>query len=390
MSWQAHSAAGRPQLPGRLDRPPLLGCMAEALSAFAALPAPRLCLDLRTSAHFARAHVPGAAHVDGLDALRSRFSTLPPRGTPFLVVCEAEALADAARVFTPPERWAIVGIVAVGSIDSVAHVPDGATHPVVCLSHDAFAMWPLACATGADARTDEPNLLFAPAPVVARALHTYAPARVDGATCVLDVGCGAGRDLTYWLRHAPRGAQWRATALDRWRAALLRAAQLLQDHALLAPALNGTLGSTRDDSAAPALCEAMLVRTIDVAGHVREGTETLPLAACLPRRAYDVVLLIRFWHMSLLEQLPEIVAPGGIVVISHFVHEPARIVDAVHRAPTSTTFESPPVDARIHVGDVAHLLCIWRTHGAWDVLENVIEPVEDGRPVQSVVVRRNR
>lgn len=342
---------------------------------------PRLCLDLRRRDRFDAGHIEHATHVDGVAALRHRFSTLPPRGVQFLVVCEEEQLGDVAHIFQPPERWDIAMIAAV--CESVHVREHAATHACFSVSLDELSASARAASIAwrpsAPQRTSDPDdypyLLFQPAPVVRRAVQRILRERGDASLRVLDVGCGAGRDLAYVLTEARRHAvPWRATALDRWRAALKRA-QLLLEGEGFAPAAD-----------APC-CEAVICATVDAEGEFR-GIEALAGdASSFADQTYDVVLLVRFYSAPLLQRMPALVLPGGYVIFSHFLHEPAR-VDVRADADVLTDYASPPVDARLHAGDISRLHAHWNTCAHFDLVENCVEPIEDGRPVQSVIFRR--
>lgn len=339
-----------------------------ALSAQYARPAPHLCLDLRQEvAHGRLAH---AVHVPGLAALKPRFSTLPRRGVAFLVVCDAEELAQVAHAFLPRERWAIVGIVGVAASDAVPDdaLPD-APHPCTTLSHAAFQGW--AEAHGVWSRDAAPHLLFSPAPVVARVLGLWDDAPQHAA--ILDVGCGAGRDVVYLLvAGRRRQAAWRATLLDRWRAALRRAELLLADHALL--------------QGPGAYAEALLPTAVLNTGALQlDGCTTAWQDAPLPCATYDLILLIRFWPRPLLDALPSRTALGTLVVLSHFVHAPPKL--GLPGA-CAASYATPPPAARIQPGEVDALVSRWNVHQRWEFVDNRVEPIEDGRPVQSVVLRR--
>ncbi|WFD18009.1 NAD(+) synthase (glutamine-hydrolyzing) [Malassezia caprae] len=337
--------------------------------AYCALERP-LCLDVRPRTAFAQGHLRHAVSIDGLGALRTRFSTLPPRGVPFLVI---GADADLVQTFVPCERWAIVAIVLVDT-DVPASLREHATHPVhvlrtAALRHLAAERW--TC-------EDDAALLFEPAPVVARALAHLPTAPLT----VLDLGCGAGRDLAYALTECRRQQRvCRATGVDRWRAALRRAALLMED-------LHVDAGDQ--------VCEALLaydmlddgrIRPVRDAGAPEPAACTLDAwAAHLPHARYDAVWVVRFWPRALLRALPQLVRPGGLLVLSHFAHAPAD--DVPRRGAPLAAYASPPVEHRVHAHEIPSLLAHWRTHyGPCEVLEQCIEPVEDGRPVQSVLVR---
>ena len=112
-------------------------------------------------------------------------------------------------------------------------------------------------------------------------------------------------------------------------------------------------------------------------------------AAHLPHSHYDIVWLIRFWPRACLRNLPRIVAEHGLIVLSHFVHEPDANIPRRNLSALSTTYNSPPVAARIQPGEISALLKHWQSAygAASEVLDECVEPVEDGRPVHSLVVR---
>lgn len=345
----------------------------------------RLCLDLRGGDAFRAGHLAHAVHIERVGGLKARFSTLPARNTPFLVVCEAEDLAQVAALFVPPERWAVT----VLGVDAIEVPP--CAHPCFVLpTHELEAwarsvqLWRTESERGR--HDDAPHLLFSPAPVVARALDAW-NAPHDAA--ILDVGCGAGRDVTFLLTEArSRHAPWRATLLDRWKAALQRAAILLDDNGLLGKAEKDMRGLEGPAPDAGPVAEAILPLTILDDGRIQHDTTTVPWSSLpLPHPAYDLILLIRFWHRPFLEALPARTVPGTLVVLSHFVHAPHN-VDAEHGGTFLETYDSPPPPARIHPGDIESLLSLWNESGTWTLVQNRIEPIEDGRPVQSVLAQR--
>ncbi|KDN51366.1 hypothetical protein K437DRAFT_56713 [Tilletiaria anomala UBC 951] len=128
-------------------------------------------------------------------------------------------------------------------------------------------------------------------------------------------------------------------------------------------------------------------------------------AAARATATFDLLVLVRFLPRQLLLALPALTHVGSLVVVSHFFH----VGDGMAAIPKGVRadYENPPVDARIKSGDMLCLKHVWeqlpaRDHSStaraqaqemqqqWDILEQVIEPIEDGRPVQSTIFRRLR
>ena len=88
---------------------------------------------------------------------------------------------------------------------------------------------------------------------------------------------------------------------------------------------------------------------------------------------FDLILTIRFLVRPLLPLLPKLLAVGGYLVISHFVE------DGVH------TYDQPRKDHRLQLGELAEL------YGSMDnveVVTDVLEQIEDGRPINSVIIKK--
>ncbi|WFD42630.1 hypothetical protein MPSI1_001276 [Malassezia psittaci] len=327
---------------------------------------PRLCLDLR--ADFDQGHLKGAVHIARLDALKSRFSTLPKRGVPFLIVCDGDEFHRVAQAFVPAERWNILAIIGIDA-DKLPESP----HPCYAMSLQALRSWGLSYSLWSEGEDDHANLLFSPAPVVERFLECWEPQQNE---TILDIGCGAGRDTTFILtRGRCRGAAWRATLLDRWRQALKRAELLMNDNNLVhGPGCHA---------------EAFLPLNIMQDGQLQlDGHCTTLQQANLPQAYYTLIVMIRFWHIAFLYTLPSRTAPGSFVVLSHFVHEPNTFLDT--KSKEYSDYDSPPPSARIHKHDFDKLIKSWNATQSWHIVDHRIESIEDGRPVFSVVLHRTQ
>lgn len=95
-----------------------------------------------------------------------------------------------------------------------------------------------------------------------------------------------------------------------------------------------------------------------------------------------MVLLVRFLPRALLPALRSIVAPGGLVAISHFAAVP----------PGGEAYESPPPEGRLGEDELPALTRQWNEGGVeeWTVLDDRLDTAEDGRPLRSVILRRER
>lgn len=461
----------------------------------------RRIVDLRPTSAFALTHLRHSIHIpQGPDGLLSRFSSLPPRHIPFTVVCEQQH-ESWVRNHLGGLRRRVQGVVLCSNVDPVSlpERPDAGLernlHFTASASEKEF--WKIAQTlaltteggTEPAARLvdsfDRPKLLGQPAPVVRRAasymstLHCHSRRTHD--LTVLDLGCGAARDIA-WLcyEHAWRsptqacGINWIAVGADNLRPVLDRAKVVLDDFGLLTfserrtgggqygriakmvwsevrrdgsmGALTGPgrgpRGATRLDagpsgstpSATPLINswipqapEKMHQQRYDLQRfaqqhldphHSSDGNPVLTTTDSKPV-TFDLLLFVRFLPRQLLLTLPALSHPGSVVVISHFYdlgndprwplvqdgeEQELSVTDTlqpvtVHHRPR-TEYEGPPPQARIAPGDMEHLLTVWNevplddrkteTKQKWILVELVVEPIEDGRPVLSTILRRIR
>ncbi|KAE8233070.1 hypothetical protein CF326_g1897 [Tilletia indica] len=140
---------------------------------------------------------------------------------------------------------------------------------------------------------------------------------------------------------------------------------------------------------------------------------------------FDLVLLVRFLPRPLLWDRPETIhalvrrgvddsaqtprrRSGGFVLISHFVvPEEAEAITLTGGQPVRRIYDAPPEPSRLQAGEVRRLVQSWNAWWAaqelqggagevegkteeeeWGIVEDVIEPIEDGRAVQSILIQR--
>ena len=323
-------------------------------------------VDVRLPSLFAARHIRHSLPIPGLVGLHSRFSWLPPPGSGadpgrrLLLICRRE---EEGALRSALKRWNVVGVV---HDDDEQFWSEAAVHGLVV-------------GEGAD----EPALLFEPSPLVPLAVQAWEAAAAEGATTatVLDLGCGAARDIA-WIARRPSSIAWLATGVDNLAATVQRALLLRDEMGLGVGGAGGRTSHIEDVVWAQASLQGTLQALECVPGtHAKGlaigGHDTLPAfaAAHLPHRTYDVILLIRFLPRPLLAHLPALAHDGTIVAISHFT-----TLDG------EPDYASPDAAKRFEAADVAHLLEIWGP--SWRLFEQRIHRAEDGRPIRSVLLRR--
>ncbi len=83
----------------------------DILRPYLSLDAPRLVLDLRPDAAFHREHLVQSYHIAPVSELKSRYSYLPPRNVPFLVLADALQRDDVIEAFATISSARIVLLV---------------------------------------------------------------------------------------------------------------------------------------------------------------------------------------------------------------------------------------------------------------------------------------
>ena len=418
---------------------------ADAIEPYLSLQEPRLVLDLRSDSAFHQAHLVHSYHISPLSELKSRYSYLPPRNVPFLVVADADQYQQVKEAFssTPSARLLFLSDSTTSSPEKQA-AQDGTALQVKSgktffnsaqllglmrssRSHRERLTWQrgLREPPSETAGQDLPELLFRPSNAVQRTVLRLEDGSADRAALrVLDLGCGAARDLA-WILHGSRmrasSGSWTGIGVDNWKAVLKRAQQLADD-LFLSP---GQLEEPHQARSAP-LCEKLLwakcsddgflepligtgkgkaIRTARDDEHVWDEYVQAGLLSLLPtsdysdeplsdQSAFDLILCIRFHPRALLPRLPQLVRVGGIILLSHFVTlSDAEREAAVRAHPGAIVeYDSPPHEGRIQPGEVDSLIQTWNQTVAsgfeWIIDSEVLEPIEDGRIIKSVALRK--
>ncbi|SPO23553.1 uncharacterized protein UTRI_02232 [Ustilago trichophora] len=419
-------------------------CDNSVLKEYLLLKVPRLVLDLRPDSAFHQAHIASSYHISSVLELKSRYSYLPPRNVPFLVIADQDQHQQVVEAFssTPSARLLFLSDSTLPSSSEQQARKDG--NPTQTLSSNAFfdAAQRLGLVRSSASHRqriaspppsqssdghDIPELLFRPSNAVHRTvLNLEANPHHDGAFRVLDLGCGAARDLA-WILHGsrfrPSSRIWTGVGIDNWNAVLKRAQQLTQD-LYLSP--HQLVESPQAPSTTP-LCETLLWSKCSDDGFLEPLTGTgkgkpiraasdneqlwgeylqVGLAPLLPatdsrqekvseQAKFDLITCIRFHPRPLLPRLSHLVRIGGIVLLSHFVTlSDAEREVAIKAHPQATIdYDSPAPEGRIQPGEVERLVDTWNASTAepgltWIIDSQRLEPIEDGRIIKSVVLRK--
>ncbi|SPC67340.1 uncharacterized protein UHOD_02992 [Ustilago sp. UG-2017b] len=395
--------------------------LVNPLWPYFSLEEPCLVLDVRSDSAFHQAHLANSYHIYPIAELKSRYSYLPPRNVPFLVIADQDQRHQVAEAFasTPAARLIyLLEATPTSSFQSTKVDREAffASAQQCGLLRTSGSHQDRITATHSD---DIPNLLFRPSPAVQRTVLNLESSHSTAHTLrVLDLGCGAARDLA-WILHASRSrtspCSWIAVGVDNWKAALSRAQLLMEDLCLTseerkprcesmlwakcsdAGYLDPLVGSGKGKSVLSPKDDAELWQR-----HVALGLEALlPVSTAqsqesedVRERGFDLILSIRFHPRSLLRRLSSLVRTSGIVLLSHFVtlSPTERFIAAEAHPEAILDYESPPHEGRIQPGEVEALVERWNklveAGCKWVVAEEVLEPIEDRRIIKSVALRK--
>ncbi|CAG8455050.1 8035_t:CDS:2 [Paraglomus occultum] len=221
----------------------------------------------------------------------------------------------------------------------------------------------------------------------------------------LDVGCGSGRDAA-WLCASRNKVEWRVTAVDAWPGALERTRALAKGLGVekRVETINAKVmadgdirGINEDDNAGGDDKSGLKVKEvgIDHCGELSNDDASVvqthkaaPVSlskrpqfsstlTSLPflERTYDLILMIRFLSRELFPTIRQLVRPGGYVLISTFVNSPSH---PLYSNPKSNK----------HRLELNELMGIFEKWDDFDIVKDVIEVIEDGRPVNSFLARK--
>ncbi|SNX82821.1 uncharacterized protein MEPE_01527 [Melanopsichium pennsylvanicum] len=408
----------------------LVGCHLNTaiLQPYLTLEHPRLVLDVRLASAFHQAHLANSYHISPISQLKSRYSYLPPRNVPFLVLAEYDQYEQVVHAFSSSPSARLIFL-----SDTTQQVYDDGKPAHIVVSKSFFESAKqlgylrssqsheqrIAICSQNTNNDDVPTLLFRPSNAVrTTVLLLETQSRSLDTLRVLDLGCGAARDLA-WILHGSRSrtssCTWTGVGIDNWKAVLTRAQQLMDDLFLnqihkdvpRGPRCEKLLWAKCSDTG---LLEPLVgtgkgkpIQPQDVAKLWSEFEEIglRPLLSTNKaietvdeEQKFDLILSIRFHPRALLPQVSRLVRVGGIVLLSHFVTlsevERARAIEAHPEG--IVNYDSPPHQGRIQPGEIEGLVEAFNLSieqgFTWIIHSDVLELIEDGRIIRSVALRK--
>lgn len=236
-------------------------------------------LDVRPPADFAAARLIRSHNIPEHE-LKTRFFELPDRVTSFGVLCptpESAAQWSACLSGSWNLAWVLVATPQLLQAAQELQVTEAGAQP-------------------------QATLLFSPCPLLSQRIDRIeSQLQAPGALTCLDVGCGSGRDMIYL---ATRG--WTTVhGLDNWKGAVQRARTAACNY--------GVEG-------------AMAVSRVQIAlGGAVQVLEPSELADSLGTAQHGLVLCVRFLNRGLFESMRRWTMPGGLVMVSTFLEDPAAL-----------------------------------------------------------------
>lgn len=310
----------------------------------------RLCLDLRSAAAYQTRHLVPSTNIPW-QQITQRCAELPPKNVPFAIVEPAHVRGECVP-WLEERGWQCPWV----------------------FYEDDEELWTADTTMIEHGPPSQRWLLFQPCPFLARHIDLIESRLNGGKKTCLDIGCGSGRDVA-WLM-ASKG--WHVYALDSSNGAVERT-QALAEHMGVKDHLVKTMqAKVMADGGWKSFDETKGGEGISLSKE-QQYSPGMPVDQFFRDKMgcnqYDMVVTIRFLVRSLLPQLPDLLKPGGMLVISHFVD------DGVHE------YDQPRKSHRLQLGELAEL---YGQRQDLEILVDVIEEIEDGRPVNSIIVSVTR
>lgn len=349
---------------------------------------------------------------EGVQGLKERFSWLPPRtkkqstyhikGKALIVLCDTD---EEEEVKVALKGWDVISFIT--EIDTLFW-EEVRTNGLVRTDAEKVSV---------------PHILFEPSElakiIVKKFDKTEERNNADPIT-LLDLGCGAGRDIAWIARNAP--PTWLLTGIDNLYSIINRARLLVKDMSLHNQSATNQKHIPPQKSAIESIVWAQVNTdgSMQALKHEIEGSKAnhgiaIPsvlkegqrnnsvsehLSAFakdhLPHSTFDILFLVRFFPLALLQHLPALSHIESWIAISQFTtitDADEKVIDRIANLDhIDRHYSGPPIGKRFELEQVRNLLDVWQENlkTQWTVIHHSITPCEDGRPLRNVIFSRTK
>ncbi|KAI8336328.1 hypothetical protein BC941DRAFT_514503 [Chlamydoabsidia padenii] len=333
-----------------------MSCQKKLLQKWKISTCRHLCLDIRTPQEFKLNHLQPSTNIP-FDQLKKRMAELPPKHIPFALVTFSNYTSTTTTTTFGAKK--VKRYIDKESLDEGEHwlLEHGWQPHYVFRPGQDPCFWPKARLVECDddePQVNKPWILYQPHALLKDYMDLIVKTLGGQGRHILDIGCGSGRDLTWLLLHQPT---WYATGVDHLAGAQERFASMtrsIRDRAHFSSAKVMADGSWKTIN-------------LDSTIAISPVEHTQPVN----QQQYDMVMTIRFFIRPFLPILPNLVKPGGLLIISHFLDR--------------GNYQQPKKERRLWEGELNQ----FAQQMGLTILVDRIEWIEDGiRPVQSMILQK--
>lgn len=347
----------------------------------------RLCLDLRTRQEYKDRHLIPSTNIP-LQQLSIRQAELPLKDVPFAVIEPSNSKNCSSWLLD--RGWSCSWVFS----ENNAFWEEAEQNDLVEIDSNS---------TSSDYSMKKPWFLFQPSPFLEeniQLIENGLSKNDKGSTWTcLDMGCGSGRDVTWILsrnKYLLSDSKWQVSAIDGQLGPILRTESMINNmdarkHLdMLAQAKLLKDGSwklvsnllEKDCTIDPELgyfnynAEFEDTKRLERrSAKMKPSVSTMDFFNSLnmDKPEFDLILNIRFLSRPFLRQVPDLLKVGGYFILSHFLHDEDHL------------YEQPKRSHRLEKDEIRNT---YNCTNNMEIIKEEYGKTEDGRPIQSVIVRK--